>query len=42
MFYKFLLLQYKQGKLTKEQLEGFVPARISEEECQQIIAEVDG
>lgn len=47
MFYNFLKTQYRLHKtdpskgISKEQLHQFVPLRISEEEYQQIINDVD-
>lgn len=36
MFYDFLKLQYRMGKLTKEQLYTYVPLFISQQQADEI------
>ena len=40
MFYNFLKLQYQMGKITKEQVQTYVPLFISQEEADKICGDV--
>lgn len=35
--FEFIRIQYEMGKLTEEQVRGFVPRWISEEQAEEII-----
>lgn len=35
--YQFILLQYRMGKITKEQVFGFSPKYITEEQAMEIV-----